>query len=390
MAQKQRQIDTSRLLAVMSEIQRDLRDQVAMCTPFLKNYNQPVVVLSRERLRKNAQRFQKALPRVQPHYAVKANPDEEILKVLMKEGVNFEIASQVELEILKKLNVEPSAILFSHPIKAPHAVKEASSYGVEWFAADTPEEVIKIAQINRSAKIFLRIAVSNKGSMWPLCKKFGAEGNGVNEIIQTAVKNDIRIEGVSFHVGSQCSNSKNWLDGINRAKKIFTMLEYVGMKPSLLNIGGGFPIQLLETDPNIDELAFDINKALDSIPNSINVVAEPGRYIIGSAGCLITKVIGIATRKDARWIYLDSGFYGGLMEMAESFPTTVISQRTDELSDWVLAGPTCDSIDVLGTHKLPRNSQTDDILFVPNLGAYCTTCGTDFNGFPPPTLQVVP
>ena len=168
------------------------------------------------------------------------------------------------------------------------------------------------------------------------------------------------------------------------------MLEYVGMKPSLLNIGGGFPIQLLETDPNIDELAFDINKALDSIPNSINVVAEPGRYIIGSAGCLITKVIGIATRKDARWIYLDSGFYGGLMEMAESFPTTVISQRTDELSDWVLAGPTCDSIDVLGTHKLPRNSQTDDILFVPNLGAYCTTCGTDFNGFPPPTLKVVP
>ena len=375
---------------MMSEMQKDLRDQVAMCAPYLKNYNQPVVVLSRERLRKNAQRFQKALPRVRPHYAVKANPDEEILKVLMKEGVNFEIASQVELEILKKLNVEPSAILFSHPIKAPHAVKEASSYGVEWFAADTPEEVIKIAQINRSAKIFLRIAVSNKGSMWPLCKKFGAEGNGVNEIIQTAVKNDVRIEGVSIHVGSQCSNSKNWLDGINRAKKIFTMLDYVGMKPSLLNIGGGFPIQLLETDPNIDELAFDINKALDSIPNSINVVAEPGRYMIGSAGCLITKVIGIATRKDARWIYLDSGFYGGLMEMAESFPTTVISQRTDELSDWVLAGPTCDSIDVLGTHKLPRNSQTDDILFVPNLGAYCTTCGTDFNGFPPPTLQVVP
>ena len=390
MAQKQRQIDTSRLLAVMSEIQSDLRDQVAMCAPYLKNYNQPVVVLSRERLRKNAQRFQKALPRVRPHYAVKANPDEEILKVLMKEGVNFEIASQVELEILKKLNIEPSAILFSNPIKAPQAIKEASKYGVEWFAADTPEEVIKIAQINRSAKIFLRIAVSNKGSMWPLCKKFGAEGNAVNEIIQTAVRNHIRIEGVSFHVGSQCSNSKNWLDGINRAKKIFTMLDYVGMKPSLLNIGGGFPIQLLETDPNIDELAFDINKALDSIPNSINVVAEPGRYMIGSAGCLITKVIGIATRKDARWIYLDSGFYGGLMEMAESFPTTVISQRTDELSDWVLAGPTCDSIDVLGTHKLPRNSQTDDILFVPNLGAYCTTCGTDFNGFPPPTLQVVP
>ena len=389
MQQNHKQIDTSSLLAATSEIQRDLRDQVSMCAPYLKNYNQPIVVLSRERLRKNVQKFHAALPTVKPHYAVKANPDEEILKVLMKEGVNFEIASQVELEILKKLNIEPSAILFSNPIKAPQAIKEASKYGVEWFAADTPEEVIKIAQINRSAKIFLRIAVSNKGSMWPLCKKFGAEGNAVNEIIQTAVRNHIRIEGVSFHVGSQCSNSKNWLDGINRAKKIFTMLEYVGMKPSLLNIGGGFPIQLSETDPTIDDLAFDVNKALESISSSIDIVAEPGRYMIGSAGCLITKIIGVATRKDARWIYLDSGFYGGLMEMAESFPTTVISQRTDELSDWVLAGPTCDSIDVLGTHKLPINSQTGDMLFVPNLGAYCTTCGTDFNGFPPPTLVMV-
>ena len=123
MAQNQKQIDTSSLLAATSEIQRDLRDQVAMCAPYLKNYNQPVVVLSRERLRKNVQRFHKALPTVQPHYAVKANPDEEILKVLMKEGVNFEIASQVELEILKKLNIEPSAILFSTSYKSTTSYK---------------------------------------------------------------------------------------------------------------------------------------------------------------------------------------------------------------------------------------------------------------------------
>ena len=140
MVQKQQQIDTSRLLAVMSEIQRDLRDQVSMCTPFLKNYNQPVVVLSRERLRKNAQRFQKALPRVQPHYAVKANPDEEILKVLMKEGVNFEIASQAELEILKKLNLSQVHDSFFTSYKSTTRYKGSVSYGVEWFAADTPEK----------------------------------------------------------------------------------------------------------------------------------------------------------------------------------------------------------------------------------------------------------
>ena len=116
MQQNHKQIDTSSLLAATSEIQRDLRDQVSMCAPYLKNYNQPIVVLSRERLRKNVQRFHAALPTVKPHYAVKANPDEEILKVLIKEGVNFEIASLVELEILKKLNVVPSGILFSHPI----------------------------------------------------------------------------------------------------------------------------------------------------------------------------------------------------------------------------------------------------------------------------------
>lgn len=389
MAQNKQSYDLNEVLETRSRIDKDLRDQVEMCSSFLKSYSSPLVITSKMRLKNNARRFMKAMPSVTPHYAVKANPDKEILKILMQEGVNFEIASVAELNLLMDLKVDPKSILFSNPIKSPKALKESLSYGVQWFAADTPEEVIKIAEIDDSARIFLRIAVSNEGSMWPLCEKFGSEMDAVQTLITAAKDNSVSIEGVSFHVGSQCSNVKNWLDGIERAVDIFSLLETAGMMPTLLNIGGGFPIQMSEKDPSIEEIGLNINEALKALPSSIKVVAEPGRYLIGSAGCLVTQIIGIATRKDSRWIYLDSGLYGGLMEMAESFPTKIISERTDELSDWTLAGPTCDSIDVLGKHKLPKSSQIDDLVFIPNLGAYCTTCGTDFNGFPPPKLVLV-
>jgi ornithine decarboxylase len=118
-------------------------------------------------------------------------------------------------------------------------------------------------------------------------------------------------------------------------------------------------------------------------------MAEPGRFLVGSAGCLVTQVVGLATRDEKRWLYLDTGTYGGLMELAEGFPSNIVSQRTGELGLWTLAGPTCDSIDVVGEHKLPSNMEVEDMVFITNLGAYCTTCACDFNGFPAPKMVMV-
>jgi ornithine decarboxylase len=196
----------------------------------------------------------------------------------------------------------------------------------------------------------------------------------------------MNVCGVTFHVGSQCTNVNNWVEGINSAKGIFDKLRAHGYTPELLNLGGGYPLQLTGSEPTIEEIGAVISEQLESIPSTIKVVAEPGRYFVGSAGCLITQVVGLATRDNARWLYLDTGFYGGLMELAQNFPLTLVSRRTGAAESWAMAGPTCDSIDVLGTHQLPANMEVEDLIFMPNLGAYCTSCACDFNGFPAPAL----
>jgi ornithine decarboxylase len=148
-------------------------------------------------------------------------------------------------------------------------------------------------------------------------------------------------------------------------------------------------VQFTGEEPSIAEIGEAISKELETIPQSIQVMAEPGRFLAGSAGCLVTQVVGLATRDEKRWLYLDTGTYGGLMELADGFHSNIISQRTGETGMWTMAGPTCDSIDVFGEHRLPTNMEVEDVVFITNLGAYCTTCACDFNGFPVPKLVMV-
>ena len=366
-----------------------IRQQVAHCSPQVKKYSGPVLLMSEQRLRSNVRGFMAAMPRVRPHFAVKANPDAEILRIFKEEGTYFEIASMAELEAMIELGVDVETVFYSNPIKSPAAIQHAAGNGVMWFAVDTPEEIIKIAAIKQDAKLYLRIEVSNEGSAWPLAGKFGASPKGVDALIKTAKKQDVQIAGVTFHVGSQCTNVNNWVEGIRSAKRIFKKLHDNGFSPELLNLGGGYPLQFTGDEPTIEEIALVINQELLFIPDSIQVMAEPGRYFVGSAGCLISQVIGLATRDDHRWMYLDTGVYGGLMELAEGFPFIMVSQRTGEPAIWTMAGPTCDSIDVLGKYSLPLNTEVDDLIFMPNLGAYCTPCASTFNGFPVPRMAMV-
>jgi len=199
----------------------------------------------------------------------------------------------------------------------------------------------------------------------------------------------LNLCGVTFHVGSQCTNINNWLEGIRSAKTIFEQMIAKGFTPELLNLGGGYPVQLTPADPTIEDIAAAINDELESLPESIQVMAEPGRYFVGSAGCLVSQVVGVATRDQSRWLYLDTGFYGGLMELEQGFALTLVSQRTGAAELWSLAGPTCDSIDVLGKHYLPATMQAEDLVFIPNMGAYSASCACDFNGFPVPKMLLV-
>jgi ornithine decarboxylase len=369
--------------------EEDAREQIAYTAAFAKNYQQPMLVMSRARLQRNAQRFMAALPRVRPHFAVKANPDLEILSIFRDQGTCFEVASIAEIDAMLALDVNMETVFYSNPIKSPASIKHAAANGIVWYCVDTPEEVEKIARIKPDAKLYLRIAVSNEGSSWPLAGKFGASPQGVETLIEVCKKLGMQLSGVTFHVGSQCTNINNWVEGIRAAKDIFNRLIARGFNPELLNLGGGYPLQFTGQEPSIEDIAAVINPELDTLPDSIQVMAEPGRYLVGSAGCLISQVVGTATRDSGRWVYLDSGVYGGLMELSQNFPATLVSQRTGEAGVWTMAGPTCDSIDVMGKHRLPANTEAEDIIFMPNLGAYCTTCACDFNGFPVPIMRMV-
>ena len=330
--------------------EKDTREQIAFSTPCIENYIGPVLAVSEQRLRGNARNFIAAMPRVRPHFAVKANPDANILRIFKEEGCCFEIASSAELQAMVDLGANLATVFYSNPIKSPASIRQAAAAGIQWFVVDTPEEVLKIAAIKTDAKLYLRTEVSNEGSVWPLAGKFGASLSGITATIEAAKSVGMQITGVTFHVGSQCANINNWIEGIQSAKNIFSQLEANGWTPELLNIGGGYPVQFTGTEPAIAEIGMAINKALETIPASIQIMAEPGRFLVGSAGCLVTQVVGLATRDEKRWLYLDTGTYGGLMELAEGFPSNIVSQRTGELGLWTLAGPTCDSIDVVGEH----------------------------------------
>lgn len=370
-------------------IESDTREQIAFSAGCVQGYEGPVLAMSERRLRVNAQKFKSAMPRVRPHFAVKANPDADILRIFNEEGCCFEIASSAELQAMIDLGVDLETVFYSNPIKSPASIRDAAEAGIQWYVVDTPEEVIKIAAIKPDAKLYVRTEVSNEGSLWPLAGKFGASASGIQSVIETAKEYDMKITGVTFHVGSQCTNIKNWIDGIQSAKSIFAQLEASGWTPELLNLGGGYPVQFTGKEPSIAEIGEAISKELETIPQSIQVMAEPGRFLAGSAGCLVTQVVGLATRDEKRWLYLDTGTYGGLMELADGFHSNIISQRTGETGMWTMAGPTCDSIDVFGEHRLPTNMEVEDVVFITNLGAYCTTCACDFNGFPVPKLVMV-
>ena len=201
----------------------------------------PVLAVDLDLIRVKARRIKAVMPHVHPHYAVKANPHPEVLKVLIEEGVSFEISSVAELDLLLGLGVTPEGIYFSNPIKSRDALEYAAKKGVEWYALDSVDELNKIISVMRDAKLFLRIETQNIGADWPLMEKFGSTFSESREIIIAASKLGADLVGVTFHVGSQCRNLDNWRVGIENAKVVFGMMREAGLEPRLLDIGGGFP-----------------------------------------------------------------------------------------------------------------------------------------------------
>ena len=353
-------------------------------------YDKPFLLLDPAIVRTKARRFKAAMPRVQPHYAVKANPNPTVLRTLIGEGVSFEIASIAELDLLLSLGVPVEEIYYSNPMKSRQYLRYAAEKGVEWYVLDSVEELRKIHEIKPDAKMYVRIDAPNVGSDWPLSGKFGAQTAEAEEIIAVAAELKADLAGVTFHVGSQCRNPENWRVGIEKARQVFDLMQKVGLNPRLLNIGGGFPVRHVKPIPSIEVIGDVVNRALEAFPAHVKVIAEPGRYMVSDAGYFVCRVIGTATRGGKRWMHLDAGLFGGIIETTEGLKYKIRTDRSGPDIPWNVAGPTCDSIDVVMRDELlPSDIEEGDYVYLKNAGAYTTAYASNFNGFPLPEVRVI-
>jgi ornithine decarboxylase len=354
----------------------------------------PVLVVDLEVVKDNYNTFAKALPDTRVFYAVKANPSPEVLALLAKLGSCFDTASVQEIEMALTAGATPDRISFGNTIKKERDVARAYALGIRLFAVDCQSEVDKIARAAPGSKVFCRILSDCAGAEWPLSRKFGCEPNMAVDVLEHALRSGLEPYGVSFHVGSQQRNQHAWDRALASAASVFKECGERGMNLSMVNLGGGFPTKYLKNVPTVKTYGNAIFKALrkhfgNRIPETI---IEPGRGMVGNAGVIESEVVLVSKKSeedDVRWVYLDIGKFGGLAEtMDESIRYPIKTTRDgDALAPCVLAGPTCDSADVLyekQPYPLPVSLEIGDRVLIEGTGAYTSTySAVAFNGFPP-------
>jgi ornithine decarboxylase len=323
-------------------------------------------------------------------YAVKANPDTEVLRFLDSLGVGFEIASEGELQILADLGVGPERIITSNPIKTFKFLEKAVPYGISYFAYDSFAEVDKLLKYAPGCNVYVRLSVPNEGSEWPLSKKFGVELDEAVELLLYAKKKGLNPVGLTFHVGSQCNNVYNWDTAIEKAKDLWEISEQNGIKLSMLNIGGGYPIHYTKNVVDVETIEKKIDRAIaKKFPKDIDVFIEPGRSVVGDAGVFVSTVIGKARRGDENWLYIDVGVFNGLMESIGGIKYVYVVGSRNEQEKWTIAGPSCDSFDVIDREVVLPEPEVGNRILILSSGAYTISYASEFNGFSIPKTILI-
>jgi len=355
---------------------------------------EPCLVVDLDTIRDNYSTFAKALPDTRVFYAVKANPAPEVLSLLASLGSCFDTASVAEIEMVLAAGVTPDRISYGNTIKKERDVARAFELGVRLFAVDCKAEVEKVARAAPGSKVFCRILFDCVGADWPLSRKFGCEPAMAVDVLDHAKSLGLEAYGISFHVGSQQRNTHAWDRALASAAAVFKECGERGMNLAMVNLGGGFPTKYLKNVPTVKAYGNAIFRSLrkhfgNRIPETI---IEPGRGMVGNAGVIETEVVLVSKKSEedeVRWVYLDIGKFGGLAEtMDESIRYPIKTPRDgDVVAPCVLAGPTCDSADVLyekEPYQLPVSLEIGDKLLIEGTGAYTATYSSvAFNGFSP-------
>ncbi len=354
----------------------------------------PCLVVDLDVVRENYAAFARALPDTRVFYAVKANPAPEVLALLAGLGSSFDCASVVEIEQTLAAGATPDRISFGNTIKKERDVANAFALGVRLFAVDCEAEVEKVARAAPGAKVFCRMLCEGDGAEWPLSRKFGCAPEMAPRVLELAHRLGLEAFGLSFHVGSQQRNPRKWNGALKSAAGVFRELAERGINLQMVNLGGGFPARKLKRVSRVRTYGDAIFGALrrhfgNRIPETI---IEPGRGMVGDAGVIEAEVVLISKKSDddeVKWVYLDIGKFNGLAETMDELIRYPI--RTDFDADprelCVVAGPTCDSVDVLyekEPYPLPVSLEIGAKVLIEGTGAYTTTySAVGFNGFPP-------
>lgn len=360
----------------------------------------PRLVVDLDVVERNYEAFAHALPDTRVFYAVKANPAPEILNLLAGLGSCFDCASVVEIQQALATGAGADRISFGNTIKKERDVARAFELGVRLFAVDCEAEVEKIARVAPGSRVFCRILCDGAGAEWPLSKKFGCAPAMAPDVLESAQSLGLTAYGVSFHVGSQQGNVQAWDSALATAAGIFRELAERGITLSMVNMGGGFPAKYLRAMPGVPAYGEAIFNSLrthfgNQLPETI---IEPGRGMVGDAGMIEAEVVLVSKKAaddEIRWVYLDIGKFHGLAEtMDEAIRYPIRTARDgDAKAPCVLAGPTCDSVDVLYEkvpYDLPVSLSIGDKVLFEACGAYTTTYSTvGFNGFPPLASVVI-
>lgn len=363
------------------------------------SFDRPTLVLDRSAVSRQYRALKSGLGRADIHYAVKANPAREVLEVLISEGSHFDAASRAEIELCLSLGAHPETVSFGNTIKRPSDIAFAYQAGIRLFAADAEEELEKIAENAPGVQVYIRLLVGSTEADWPLSRKFGCDPAMALRLMGRAVELGLVPAGLSFHVGSQTKRAEMWTETLDRVAQVWADARAQGFALSLINIGGGFPAFYGEAIEPASIYAARVMEMVDArFPGAETVMAEPGRGMVAEAGMIAAEVLLVSRKSDddlLRWVYLDIGKFSGLAEtMDEAIRYQFITDRDHEDTvPCVLAGPSCDSADVLYEKRpvhLPAGLKAGDRIIIRNCGAYTSTyASVGFNGFPPLDVVVI-
>lgn len=359
-----------------------------------RKHGTPLFIVDHAAVRSNYAEFKRYLPRVQAYYAVKANPDPAILQTLHAIGASFDVASMAEFnmvyENIRNLSAKDrqnfiwDKIIYSNPIKDKRTLEELDLYK-PLVAFDNAEEIKKIRKHAPHAGLTLRIRVPNTGSMVELSSKFGAAPGEAVDLIAQAFDAGLTVEGLAFHVGSQCTNVDNYVQAFSTSAAIMEEAASRGFELKLLDIGGGFPARYDMHVRPFRELAKILSTEIDRLfPKSLEILAEPGRFMVGTAATLVAEVIGKSERDGKRCYYINDGIYhtfSGILFDHCQYHLKAFKKGPKQISS--VFGPTCDALDTISQAEDLPELNLGDLIYSENIGAYTHASSTYFNGFPP-------